>query len=202
MSIGIGTSSVFLEHLSAGEIITIIPPGPPVIEINVLNLILPVPLGTIAGDMMMALISTDGNPTMTLPAGWTPEDSIGGTAKSFIDFNLSDGLDPATYTWVLSGVQDAIGAIIRFLNVDPDDPVNAKVTNNGNGAVINIPSITTTVQNTMLLTLISLNDGVLIDQGSLRDARQHGLWLVNSSGVAIGSVGSSASYKTLKKAKT
>lgn len=202
MGVGIGIADKYQEHLYLGEVVKIITPVEPVIEINVINLTLPVPPGTIAGDMLMALISTDGNPTMTLPAGWTAEDSIGGTAKSFMDFNLSDGLDPATYTWILSGIQDAIGAIIRFVNVDPDDPINAKVTNNGNGAVINVPSITTTVENTMLLTLISLNDGILIDQGSLRDARQHGLWLVNSSGAAIGSVGSSASYKTLKKAKT
>jgi hypothetical protein len=200
--IGTGISAPFLEHMSLGEVVIIIPPEPPIIEINTLTLTLPVPDDTQDGDMLFALISTDANPAMTLPFGWNAEDDIGGTAKSFIDFRLSPGGEPVDYTWTLDGLQDAIGAIIRFINVDPDDPINVKVKNSGNGAVLNVPSITTTVVNTMLLTLISLNDGVLIDPDSLRANRQNGLWLVNSSGTAIGSVGSSASYKTLKKAKT
>lgn len=201
-AIGTGISAPFLEHISVGEVVIIIPPDPPVIEINTISLTLPVPDNTQDGDMLFALISTDANPTLTLPAGWTAEDDIGGTAKSFVDLRLSPGGEPANYTWTLDGLQDAIGAIIRFINVDPDDPINVKVKNSGNGAVINVPAITTTVQNTMLLTLISLNDGVLIDPTSLKANRQNGLWLVNSSGQVIGSVGSSASYKVLKKAKT
>jgi len=200
--IGIGLSAVYLEHLIAGEIITIIPPAPPVIEINTIALTLPVPPNTQSGDMLFALISTDDNPVLTLPVGWTNEDWIGGTAKSYADFRLSPGGEPASYTWNLSGLQDAIGAIIRFIGVDPDDPVNVKQTSNGSGAVISVPAITTTVDNTMLLTLISLNDGVLIDPANLQANNQEGLWLVNSSGTAIGSVASSASYRTLKKAKT
>lgn len=203
-AIGTGIGAPFLEHISVGEVITIIPPDPGDIIIvpNTLTLVLPVPSGVIENDMLIALISTDANPTLTLPAGWTAEDDIGGTAKSFIDRRLSPGGEPATYTWTLDGAEDAIGAIIRFINVDPDDPINAKVENNGNGAVINVPAITTTVDNAMLLTLISLNDGVLIDPASLRANRQNVLWLVNSSGAALGSVGSSASYYTLKKAGT
>lgn len=201
-AIGTGISAPFLEHISTAEVVIIIPPGDPVIEINTISLTLPVPDDTQDGDMLFALISTDANPTLTLPFGWNAEDAIGGTAKSFIDFRLSPGGEPASYTWTLDGLQDAIGAIIRFINVDPDDPINVKQTSSGNGAVIPVPAITTTVVNTMLLTLISLNDGVLVDPGDLRGNNQRGLWLVNSSGTALGSVGSSASYRILKKAKT
>ena len=113
--------------MDGSKVVIIIPPDDPIIDPNTLALVLPVPPGTQAGDMLFALISTDGNPTMVLPAGWDNEDSIGGTAKSFVDYNLSDGADPATYTWTLDGVEDAIGAIFRFRHVDPDTPINAKV---------------------------------------------------------------------------
>ena len=200
--IGIGVSKPFLEHLGAGDVVIIIPPGPPVIEPNTLSLTLPVPDSTVAGDMLLALISTDGNPNISHPVGWDLEDQIGGTAKSFIYRRLSPGGEPASYTWDLDGAEDAVGAIIRFLNVDPDDPINAKEKTSGTGSTLSIPAITTTVPNTMLLTLISLNDGVLVDASSLTGQLQKGIWLVNSSGEAIGSVGSSASYRVLKKAQT
>lgn len=200
-AIGVGLSDPFREHLGLGSIIIIIPPGPPVIEPETLTLELPVPDPTIAGDMLIALISTDGNPTMTTPNGWDLEDEIGGTAKSFIYRRLSPGNEPLSYTWTLDGAEDAVGAIIRFLNVDPDTPINAKEKTSGTGSTIVVPAITTTVENAMLLTLVSLNDGVLLDEASLSGQLQKGLWLVNTSGETIGSVGSSASYRTLKKAQ-
>ncbi len=201
MGVLLGTRRGLLS-IKKAQIIIIVPPEPPVIDPNTISLELPVPANTLSGDMLLALISTDSNPTLALPAGWDAEDDIGGTAKSFIDRRSSPGGEPATYTWTLDGAEDAIGAIIRFIGVDPDDPINVKVKNSGTGSTITVSAITTTVPNTMLITLISLNDGVLIDESTLRENLQNGLWLVNSSGAAIGSVGSSASYRVLKKAKT
>lgn len=198
MGIGTGISAPFLEHLYLGEVVIIFPPGPPVIEPDTLTLTLPVPVNTKSGDMLIALISTDGDPTMTKPAGWDIEDSIGGTAKSFIYRKLATGSEPVSYTWTLDGAEDAVGAIIRFVNVDPDDSIDAKVKSSGTGSTVPVPAITTTVDGAMLLTIISLNDGVLIDLSTLKNAQQISLWLVNSSGEAIGSVGSSAAYKTIK----
>jgi hypothetical protein len=200
MGIGAGISAPFLEHLYRGEVIIIVPPEEPVIESDTLSLTLPVPVPTKSGDMLIALISTDGNPTMTKPVGWDLEDEIGGSAKSFIYRRLSPGGEPTSYTWDLDGSEDAVGAIIRFINVDPDDPINAKVKNSGTGSTISVPAITSTIDSAMLLTIISLNDGILIDPDSLKSVKQISLWLVNSSGEVIGSVGSSATYKTLKKA--
>jgi len=200
--IGVGISDPFLEHIGVGSVIIIVPPDPPVVEPETLSLTLPVPSQTQSGDMLLALISTDGNPTMTEPIGWDLEDQIGGTAKSFIYRRLSPGNEPTSYTWTLDGAEDAVGAIIRFLNVDPNNPINTKEKTSGTGSTISVPAITTTVDSAMLLTLISLNDGVLIDPNSLAAQYQKGIWLVNSSGETIGSVGSSASYRTLKRADT
>ena len=186
---------------SAGNI-EIIPPDEPVIEINTLSLTLPVPGGSTINDALIALISTDADPTLTAPAGWVLEDSIGGTAKSFIYYKISDGSEPATYTWDLDGAQDAAGAIILVKDVNTQNLINAKVEDFDTGSVIQIPPITTTNRNTMLITLISLNDGVLVDASDLKKSKRTGLWVVNTSGQVVGSVGSSADYKKLRKSGT
>lgn len=173
-----------------------------IIETGTLSLVLPVPSGVFSGDVLVALISTDGNPTITTESGWVREASIGGTAKSFVYYRVSNGIEPATYTWTLDGAEDAVGSIIKLSDVNTTNPINAKVTNSGTGSTINIPSITTTVAKCMLVTLLSLNDGVLISTSGLTSRNQISLWVVNTSGEDIGSVGSSASYKTLKKAGT
>lgn len=200
MGIGIGISPVLQGY--SGDIIFVEPPDDPVIVINSLTLTLPVPNNTRTGDLLVALISTDGNPTIIAPAGWTDEDSIGGTAKSFIYWRAANDSEPANYTWTLDGVEDGVGAIIKIKRADTTYPIHAKVKSSGNGSTIVVPAITTTIKKTMLMTIISLNDGILIDVSTLKNNQQNGLWLVNSSGLAVGSVGSSASYKTLKKAKT
>ena len=184
--------------------IVIIPPGDDdiIIESEIISLILPVPGGITNNDALVALISTDGDPTLTPPAGWTLINSIGGTAKAFLYYRISSGSEPATYTWTLDGAEDAVGAILRLRNVNSDNLINAKVTDSGTGSIIAIPSITTTVDKTMLITLLSLNDGVLIDASSLGGSQRVSLWVVNTSGEVIGSVGSSANYKTIKKAGT
>jgi hypothetical protein len=187
---------------SANEPIVIPPTEPPTTGSDILNLTLPVPGGVRNTDALIALISTDDAPTLTAPSGWTLEDSIGGTAKSFIYTRISNGNEPATYTWTLDGAQDAAGAIIRVRNVNTQNLINSKVKDSGNGSVVQVPSITTTTDKALLMTLISLNDGVLLDTSTLSQQDRISLWVVNTSGQSVGSVGSSADYKILKKAGT
>ena len=158
-AIGIGISDAFLK--GTGDIISINPPDDPVIVINSLTLTLAVPNNTRVGDLLIALISTDGNPTITPPAGWIDEDNIGGTAKSFIYWRAANDSEPANYTWTLDGVEDAVGAILKIKRADTTYPIHAKVKSSGTGFTIVVPSITTTVKHTMLLTIISLNDEVV-----------------------------------------
>lgn len=195
---------LFSSSLRKALGITIIPPDDDdiIIEQNTISLTLPVPGGITNKDALVALISTDGDPALTPPAGWTLEASIGNTAKAFLYYRISSGSEPATYTWTLDGAEDAVGAILRLRNVNTDNLINAKVTDSGTGSIITVPSITTTVDKTMLITLLSLNDGALIDESELKKSQRKGLWVVNTSGEVIGSVGSSANYKTIKKAGT
>jgi hypothetical protein len=177
------------------------PPDPPTPEPETLTLELAVPSNTevVSGDLLVALISTDANPTLTSPAGWSIEDQIGGSAKSYVDLRLSTGSEPASYTWTLDGAEDAVGAILWLKRVHATEYVDAKILDSGTASTITVPSITTTVARTMLVTLISMNDGVLIDTTTL-PRKQTTLWTVATSGQAIGSVGSNAGYETVKKA--
>ena len=102
--------TVSRHHLDTRQTIIVPdPPEPPTPDPGTLTLTLDVPSNTEvqSGDLLIALISTDGNPTITRESGWVLEDQIGGTAKSYIDLNLSDGSEPATYDWTLDGAEDA-----------------------------------------------------------------------------------------------
>ena len=177
------------------------PPPEPEPEPETLTLVLDVPSYTevASGDMLMALISTDANPTVTSPNGWAAEDQIGGTAKSYIDIRISDGSEPENYTWNFDGAEDAVGAILWLKRVHATEYVDAKVITSGTGSTVTVPSITTTVRKDLLVTLVSMNDGVLIDTATL-PRKFTTLWTVATSGQAIGSVGSNAGYEVIKKA--
>ncbi len=190
------------HHIDSRQIIVIPdPPDPPTPDPETLTLTLAVPSNTEvqSGDLLVALISTDGNPTITREAGWVLEDQIGGTAKSYIDVNFSDGSEPASYDWTLDGAEDAVGAILWLKRVHATQYVDAKVITSGTGSTITVPSITTTVRKDMVITLISMNDGVLVDTDTL-PRKFATLWTVATSGQAIGSVGSNAGYSVINKA--
>jgi hypothetical protein len=125
---------------------------------------------------------------------------MGGTAKSFVFYRVSDGADAPSYTWDFSGAEDAVGKILHLKNVNTTNPINARVIDNGTGTTVVIPSITTTEDKCMLVSLISLDDGVLLNESDITGDKRTSLWIVNTSGEAIGSVGSSADYKTINKA--
>lgn len=184
---------------SAGGII-IVPPDPPIPDPETLTLELAVPDDTNAGDLLIALISTDANPAITEPSGWVLQDQIGGTAKSSAHSRLADGTEEATYTWTLDGAEDAVGAIILLRRVHPTQYIDAKIIDSGTGSTVSIPSITTSVNKAMLITLISLNDGVLIDETISHRGKVTTLWVVDTSGQQIGSVGSFAGYTVVNKA--
>ena len=181
--------------------IDIEPPEPPVIEPEALTLELTVPPERVAGDLLVALISTDANPTIAEPSGWALEDQIGGSAKASIHLRLADGTEPTTYTWTLDGAEDAVGQILLLKKVHPTEYVHAKENDSGTDSTISVSSITTTIKNALLITLVSLNDGELIDPESLPKG-QTSIWIVDTSGQQVGSVGSAAHYIKIKKAGT
>ena len=120
---------------------------------------LPKPTGTAAGDVLIAAITTDRNPSMsTVPAGWTPIVnglSISSGARVFSYYHVVGSTDPASYTWNLSTAQKWSGGITAYRGVNQTTPLDSTVATAVNttytATSITVPSITTASDNAMLI---------------------------------------------------
>jgi hypothetical protein len=152
---------------------------------------IPVPTGTVAGDVMVASIAvrpcTTGGGACTLtintPAGWTLLSTIsqttGGSTGSrlAVYYRVATAADPgATYTWGFGGSPahtGAVGGISSFSGVDTTSPI---VANAGQATASSsshaTPSISTgTVTNTMLVGTFSVNaSGTWTPPGGMTEA--------------------------------
>jgi hypothetical protein len=113
------------------------------------------PTGTIQNDVMIANIycGGSGNITVTPPSGWTlvSQTSVTGQIMATY-FKVAGASEPSSYSWSVSGGQQNQGGITTYYGVDTSNPINA-YSNQSNSASTSYtaPSVTTTVNNTMLV---------------------------------------------------
>jgi hypothetical protein len=118
------------------------------------------PPGTTAGDFLVAIVSTDGNVTHAA-SGWTAigqGQSPGGQSTLSLWYRAAGGSEPASYDFTWSGGQEAAGGILRYSNVDTSDPIDVAGGNTGSSTSPTAPSVTTTVDNAMVLRVYSADD--------------------------------------------
>ncbi|MGH2725533.1 MAG: hypothetical protein ACRDKS_01005 [Actinomycetota bacterium] len=131
------------------------------------TLTIPAPAGLTPGDVMIAGITVGGNPTITPPSGWT---LIRLDATSEFDLRQAMfwkvvGSEPSSYTFTFSQNQAAAGGIQAYAGVDTANPINAhggKVDNFGRTTAIIAPSVTTTVNNAMLVGVYGISRNTTI----------------------------------------
>ena len=114
------------------------------------------PAGTAAGDILVASITADLNPTMSaVPAGWTPVVkglSVGSGARIFSYYHVVDSADPASYTWTTSTAVKWSGGITAYRGVNQTTPLDSSVTTAvATGTSITVPSITTSSNGALLI---------------------------------------------------
>jgi hypothetical protein len=111
------------------------------------TLVLPAPPGVAAGDVMVAVVSSRGNPTITPPAGWTQVrvDTNGFEMRQGVYYKVA-GAEPASYTFTLSQTQAAAGGIAAYSGVNTATPIDVSngVVSAPKATAINAPSVTTT----------------------------------------------------------
>ena len=120
------------------------------------------PSGTASGDVMIATIGVRPyTAIVNTPAGWVPLRRVDGSSAATLTYwKLASGSEPASYTWTVDASTGMVGGILSFIGVDTASiPVNID-----SGQVVSgpttqntAPSVTTTVANTMLLTVHSIN---------------------------------------------
>ena len=130
--------------------------------LNYGGLSIPVPTGTVEGDVMVATIASRPSSTnFTTPVGWTvlantaatlPGDGITSRMASY--WRVATASEPASYTWPFSAASDGVtGSIVSFSGVDTGNPVDVSATTTTpSGYTHSAPSVTTTLANTMLVS--------------------------------------------------
>jgi len=118
------------------------------------SLVIPAPGGIASGDVLLAVVTARGGPTITAPAGWTlvRSDISGSTVRQLVFVKTAGGAEPASYTFTLSSAQSAAGGIVAYSGVDGSNPIDAAGGQaNASSTSISAPSITTTGTDRMLV---------------------------------------------------
>jgi PKD repeat protein/methionine-rich copper-binding protein CopC len=112
------------------------------------------PAGTIAGDVLVGLVSIRTSPVITPPAGWSLviDTQNGSTIRQAAYVHTVGASEPSTYTWTFSSAMSATGGILAYSGVDPITPIDSVAgLATASSATVTAPSITTKTANTVLI---------------------------------------------------
>ncbi|MGH8667668.1 MAG: DUF6701 domain-containing protein, partial [Burkholderiales bacterium] len=119
------------------------------------------------GDVVIAVVAVEDETagSVTAPGAFT---QIRGdnandhtTITSYRVISAADTPGSTSWIWDWGGTEDYAAALLVFRGVDTTSPVNvhAAANNNGNSNSINIPAVTPTVADTLLLAIASVRSG-------------------------------------------
>lgn len=129
------------------------------------------PSGTSAGDVLVASITADNNPTMaSVPTGWTPmvnalsvNSATTAGARIFSYYHVVTSTDPSSYSWSLSSAQKWGAGVTAYRGVNTSSPLDSavatKVNTSFSGTSLTLPSITTAHANALLIGGVGLDSG-------------------------------------------
>ena len=150
-------------------------PAPPATGVTVVNststysataspaVSLKAPSGTTAGDVLVASITADLNPSMaSIPTGWTPivgalsiNSSSTSGARVFPYYHVVTSSDPTTYSWTLSAAVKWGAGLTAYRGVDNitplDSPVVTAVNTSYSATSLTLPSISSASDGAMLI---------------------------------------------------
>ncbi|MGH2784277.1 MAG: Ig-like domain-containing protein [Actinomycetota bacterium] len=131
------------------------------------SLTIPTPVGLAPGDVMLAGISVRGDTTITAPSGWALV-----RLEATSEFVLRQAVyvkvaasEPSSFTWTFNGNQAASGGIAAYSGVSTSNPIDVhsgRVLNYPRYATITANSVTTTVNNAMLVGFFGMANNVTI----------------------------------------
>jgi hypothetical protein len=119
-----------------------------------------VPSGTIAGDVMVATITSANTTAPATPSGWA---KVAGASTSFgsgsltVFTRVAGSGEPASYSWTLGGTFEASGTIGTYVGVDGTTPVATSSVASGNSKTAIATSVTTSANNTLVIAALSYN---------------------------------------------
>ncbi len=121
---------------------------------NNVSITLTQPPGTVAGDYLLAMVTVDGNKTITEPAGWTAiDEGLSNLSANTVGFytRVADATTNHNFTW--TGNEEAFGTIMRFTGTESATPF---ATSTGNGPNVSTPAVVTTIANSLIVRMGAL----------------------------------------------
>lgn len=122
------------------------------------------PTGTVDGDFLVAHIIADGNVSFTPPAGWTTlKEHNSGAHKQGIYWKFASG-EGASWAWTLGSSETFIGGVVRVSGANALNPISLVTVGfdvvSTSAATAVLPSITTEIENTLLLHMLGCDKDV------------------------------------------
>ncbi|MBK8100674.1 MAG: hypothetical protein IPK26_26600 [Planctomycetes bacterium] len=123
------------------------------------TLTVPTPNGSVAGDVMIAAIAVrPSTATITPPSGWAlvqrVDNSTPNASSLAFYTRVAAGGEPVSHDWTFSSSSGSVGGILTFQGGDPGQIIDVS---GGQATASSLthaaPSVTTTVADTMLVTL-------------------------------------------------
>lgn len=127
---------------------------------NLLTITIPVPASTASGDLLLTVLMTDANEDLEAPLGWEyiTEVTAGDNDGTLGLFKrISNGSEPADYTFTWGSTERAIGYMMRFTGTDGTLIFTTASGQNNTGAAV-APDLITAVANTLVLRIFGQDD--------------------------------------------
>ncbi|TMK79966.1 MAG: hypothetical protein E6G45_02105 [Actinobacteria bacterium] len=120
------------------------------------------PIGTAPNDLLLTMISIQGNRTITPPGGWTSvrRDTQGAaTLTQEVFYKVAGVNEPGSYTFTFSASDNASGGMIPYIGVDNSSPIDASSGNpsSANSSNVTALSVNTTAANHLVVGFFGLN---------------------------------------------
>src|SRR5438270_1236425 len=116
------------------------------------------PSGTVAGDVMIATLDSEGTAAPTVPTGWSSTGLFAGVSffgYSGVYFKVATASEPSSYSWGLGTSRKAIVRIVSYVGVS-GTPIETSATNGAaSGTSASTTTITTTAANSMVVLAAS-----------------------------------------------
>jgi hypothetical protein len=166
------------------------------------NVNVPTPGGTVAGDLLIAAISSDEDASdLTDPAGWNPIVVLNNGTRVTLGvwWKIAAASEPATHQFTSSSYNMKYGWMMRFSGHDPVTPINATSTfDTGSSKTPPVASATTTVDNTLVLRVGGFDhEDINVDNPGLTG---HTPITMDLGGSGLGACAGGAGYTTLPTA--
>ncbi|MEA2439258.1 MAG: trimeric autotransporter adhesin [Thermoleophilaceae bacterium] len=116
------------------------------------SIVMTVPSGVAAGDLLVSSVNAGGTGAITAPAGWTSIVSGAGTGHyGTLHYRVATAADVAgaSYTWTLGSTRKATGGILSYVGVDTTAIGTPSATAN-TGTTITFNSVTPTAANSLV----------------------------------------------------